>query len=591
MKALAFAQKYIRFDKTSPVTGPFRIEMYPFLAGPLNASDDIRIKRLTILKASSCLGTVCGQIINAKRIAEDVGDQIMVCQTDDDAEKFTKTRGKEWLESVPNVMRLLSSGKYAQTNSLWLFRHKFLIITGPGLSAAQSDQVRYVQTDESHLPTYPPGRLVEFEKRMGARWDRQATHITTAADEGKEVDQFYYQATQNEWHWRCPKCSELVWPLWEDDAKERYNGEKVFQWTNHQSDTMTLESIHAVCPWCQHERKDNSRDRYSLQRDADYVAMNPSAPIEFASYRWSALSAGHWIPWREMLSEYLSSLVAWNLGDLKPFEDWEKKRLCKTWIARPPTLSNDNGVLNYRVGDIWVTEQEKLRNCSIDVQSAPFHLWIQCDEWLRNGDSRRVDYQKLTTWEQARAFQQHHGIRDSDTYCDAGHEMHEVFGKCEAWGWYAMFADSDDDFEHEITNPLCKHLPKLRVRHPYSMTQKEDAYAGKHVARIQRYRNIPAGYCLSRRWSKYTMGGYLMAAKAGQSRYYGIASDINPEYTAQLNSYAYVRQQNKKSGVWEVILKQVRVDDHAFGCSSLTMLGAVIKSFFPLAETKIEKAA
>lgn len=601
MKALDFAHKYIRFDKTSPVTGVFRIEMYPFLKGPLDASDDIRIKRLTILKASSCLGTVCGQIINAKRIAEDVGDQIMVCQTDDDAEKFTKTRGREWLESVPNVMRLLSSGKYAQTNSLWLFRHKFLIITGPGLSAAQSDQVRYVQTDESHLPTYPPGRLIEFEKRMGARWDRQATHITTAADEGKEVDQFYYQASQNEWHWRCPNpnCGQLIWPLWEDDAKERYNGEKVFQWANHQSDTMTLESIHAVCPWCQHERKDNSRDRYSLQRDADYVSMNPSAPIEFASYRWSALSAGHWIPWREMLGEYLSSLVAWNLGDLKPFEDWEKKRLCKTWIARPPSLSSDNGVLNYRVGDIWVTEQEKLRDCSIDVQDAPRHFWAQCDEWLRNGDSRRVDYQKLNTWEQVRAFQQRHGVKDSDVYCDAGHAMHEVFGKCEQYGWYAMFADDADEFDHEISNPKGKQLPKIRVPYPYSQTQEQDAYSGKTGRpKVSKYLDrhgrpiIPAGYCLSRRWSKYTMGGYLMAAKAGQSRYYGIASDINPEYTAQLNSYAYVRQQNKKTGVWEVILKQVRVDDHSFGCSSLTMLGAVLRGYFPLAETKpIEVAA
>lgn len=601
MKTLDFAKKYIRFDKTSPVTGPFRIEMYPFLAAPLNASDDIRVKRLVILKASSCLGTVAGQIINAKRIAEDVGDQIMVCQTDDDAEKFTKTRGKEWLESVPNVMRLLSGSKYAQTNSLWLFRHKFLIITGPGLSAAQSDQVRYVQTDESHLPTYPMGRLVEFEKRMGARWDRQATHITTAANEGREVDQFYYQASQNEWHWRCtnPSCEQLIWPLWEDDAKERYNGEKVFRWTEHQSDTMTMDSIHAVCPWCQHLLKDNARDRYALQRGAAYVSMNPSAPIEFASYRWSALSAGHWIPWREMLSEYLSAIVSWKFGKLEPFEDWEKKRLCKTWVPRPPSLGDGANADSHTCADaqVWVTEQPQLRVCSFDVQDEDgFHLWAQADVFDRSGASRRLAYAKLDTWQQARDFQKHHLVSNLDTYCDAGHRMREVFGRCEEWGWYALFADDADSFIHMITVERGK--PKIAVQHPYSMTNEEDAFSGKS-GRPKRSRYLDArgrplvapGYCVSRRWSKYEIGGYLMAAKAGDSHSYGIARDIHPEFNPQLNSYAYVTKQNKNTGAQELVLKQVRQQDHAFATSSMNIVGAIIRGCYPLSETKIEKAA
>lgn len=599
VKTRDFATKCIRFDKTSPVTGLFRLDLYPFLGKPMDASDDIAVKRLVILKASSCLGTVLGQIINSKRIAQEVGDQIMVCQTDDDAAKWTKTRGKEWLESIPDVMRLLKDDKYAQTNDLWLFRHKFLIITGPGLSAAQSDQVRYVQTDESHLPAYAPGRLVEFEKRMGSRWDRQSTHITTAADEGKEVDRFYYEASQDEWHARCvnPKCGKLFWMLWEEDAQKAYNGERVFLWDEQQSESATLDSIRVKCPHCDTIRLDNSRDRYALQRHGDYQTKNPEASKSLKSFRWSVFAA-HWIPWRDMLAEYKAALNAWNMGDLKPFEDWEKKRLCKTWIARAPSIGAGNGSSDYKIGSVWITEHEKLRDCSFDVQSAPFHLWAQCDEWQRNGDSRRIDYQRITSWQSARAFQQHHGVADSDTYCDAGHEMHQVFGRCEEWGWYALFSDDADSFDHYIADPKGKHLPKLIVQRPYSMTNHEDAFAGKAGKRIVRYVDsrgvpiLPPGYCLSRRWSKYVIGGYLMALKGGNSRYYGIASDINSEYPAQLNSYAYVRQQNKKSGVWEVILKQVRVDDHSFSTSSQCLLGAVIKKFFPLSESKpVEIAA
>ena len=112
MKTLDFCRKFVRFDKSSPITGPFRDEMYPFIRKPMEAADSISCKRLVIYKASSCMGTVLGQIINVKRWIYDVGDQMMVCQTDDDAGLWAKTRGKNWFRSFPDAMRILSNDKY-----------------------------------------------------------------------------------------------------------------------------------------------------------------------------------------------------------------------------------------------------------------------------------------------------------------------------------------------------------------------------------------------------------------------------------------------------------------------------------------------
>lgn len=594
MKTIDFAEKYIRFDKTSPVTGPFRIAMYPFLRKPMDASDDIRIKRLVILKASSCLGTVLGQIINAKRIACDVGDQIMVCQTEDDATKWTKTRGKEWLESIPNIERLVKDDKYAKTNSLWLFRHKFLIITGPSITAAQSDQVRYVQTDESHLDEYPPGRLVEFEKRLGARWDRQATHITTAANAGREVDQFYYQGSQEEWCWRCTKCNELVLPLWDERAKKAYNGERVFIWKEFQSETATLDSIQATCPYCHALYQDTSRERYSLQRDADYKTMNPTAPIEFASFQWAAWAAAHWMPWREFLAEHLAAIHAAKLGDLKPHEDFVKKRECRSYEATIPDLGDGNGSSN---DAFWISHRalypESLRVSSFDVQAGSvdegFHLWAQCDEFLRDGSSKRIDYRKLTMWPEAKQFFSDHETKLGDVYIDAGHRMREVFQRCEEWGAYAMFSTGDSSFIHDAPNPRGKSHPNIQYMMPYSKATAEDAYVGKSGKRIRRWPKLPSGYCWALRWSKPTIGGYLMALKAGQSHYYGIPREFNPDYIAQLNSYSFVKIPDKKHGGFETILKQGPVNDHSFATSSMCITGAIVKKFFPLATTLAEQ--
>lgn len=524
----------------------------------------------------------------------------MVCQTDSDAEKWTKTRGKEWLQSIPSVMRLLSSDKYAQTNDLWLFRHKFLKISGPGITAAQSDQVRYVQTDESHLDAFPPGRLIEFEKRMGARWDRAATHISTAANAGKEIDQFYHQGSQEEWHWRCQNCNELILPLWTERAKEKYNGQQIFIWKDLPSETATLESIFAKCPYCGAEYKDNSRERFSLQRNADYVSMNPSAPIEFASFQWAAFAAAHWMPFREFLAEHFLAINAAKMGNLKPHEDFVKKRECRSYIPEIPDLGDGKGASDYEIGSVWVVQEEKARFCSFDVQDGGdgegFHLWGQCDEFLRNGDSRRVDYKKLLSWDEARNFQQHHGAEDQDTYMDAGDRMREVFARCSMWHWFALFSEAADEFVNMDPEPdnddgkgnrIDKSRPLIPIRRPYTKPLLEDSMSGKRNTdvhnRIQAVKGFPPGHCLSRRWSKPTIGGYLMALKSGNSRYYGIGKGIDENYIPQLNSYTFAKVVDKKYGTTEVILKQVRAQDHAFATSSMCLVGALIRGYFPLA--------
>ena len=132
MKTLDFCRKHIVFNRAgSPITGPFRDEQYPFLRKPFAAADDIECKRLVFLKASSSMGTVALQCILAKRIVKDVGDILFVAQSDDDAAKFSKTRGKQFMADIADAERLLSRDKYAVTNNLWLYRGKFVAIEGP----------------------------------------------------------------------------------------------------------------------------------------------------------------------------------------------------------------------------------------------------------------------------------------------------------------------------------------------------------------------------------------------------------------------------------------------------------------------------
>lgn len=590
MKTRDFAANHIRFSKTSPVTGLFRLAQYPFLGKPMDAADDIRVKRLIIFKAASCLGTVLGQIINAKRIVCDAGDQKMVCQTDDDGAMWTKTRGKEWIMSIPDAVRLISKEKYSVTNDLWIFRHKFLEISGPGINAAQSVQVRYLQTDESHLEAYPQGRLVEFEKRMGTRFDQQATHITTAPDVGREVDSFYMEGQQDEWALRC-KCGELVLPLWHEESRAKYNGEQVWQ----ERDGNPL----FVCPYCSHAHGDTDRERYALTVDGDYLTQNPSAPIQTRSFQWPVWATS-WSSWRKLFAEYRLAIEAAKLGDLKGLEDWRKKRECRSYTPSIPDFGNTQSG-GYNLGDIWAVIEPR-RFCGFDFQEGKqaegVHWWGQIDSYALTGDSRRIAFNRLESWADCRAFQLRHGVLGCNTFCDAGHRDKEVFARCAEWQWYAMLSSDDELFHHRIRIDNQESL----IENPYfTQTKAQNPMSGQAGNQTRKKKrgivsltgtNLPRGWCWSRTWSKPNIGYLLLRLKSGLAGVsYGIASDIDPRYTAQLNSYMETYDIVKRTNTRRRILKQIREDDHSFATSSLCLLGAIIRGYFPLSKQTEAKAA
>jgi len=80
-------------------------------------------------------------------------------------------------------------------------------------------------------------------------------------------------------------------------------------------------------------------------------------------------------------------------------------------------------------------------------------------------------------------------------------------------------------------------------------------------------------------------GGLLSAS-------YGIAADINPDFTSQLNSYMETWETARRTNTRKRILKQIRVEDHAFGTSCTNIIGAMIRGFFPIESiSAIEKEA
>lgn len=363
MNAIDFSTRHVVFKESSPISGAFDIDKYRFLAKPLLSLDNIRVKQTTIYKAASSVGTVCGQIAMAYRLACRPGSMLFVCQTDDDAKDWMATRGRSWFESIDYLTSLLKEGRYSIKSDLLTWPHQWLMIHGPGVNNQNSRQVRYVHTDEAHLDAWKPGFMASFTTRMGLRWDRNEFHVSTASDEStvdgegkpvsREIDVKYHEGQQDEWHLGCVHCHKLVWPLWEQYSVDHYNGHKVFQWKESQSHKETIESLVMICPYCGKETKDDPKIRYEMSMMGDYVAMNPGHDPKNESYRWSRF-APNWMRWDEILETYLKAVSIARSGSMKEMEEFTKKWLCMTWRGHIPDLMDAYVTGDYRLGDVWI---------------------------------------------------------------------------------------------------------------------------------------------------------------------------------------------------------------------------------------------
>ena len=571
--ALDYATKHVYLWQSSPVSGQFDILKYPFIRRPLLALDDIDVKETVIYGPAQSFKSVFLQIATAYRLAISQCSVLAVAQSDDDADEFSKVKLGPFLDRLPHLDRMQVA---KPTINLRRWANHELIISGPGANAQNSKSARFVHTDEAHL--YKHGMLAALMDRCGQRWNRHALHVTTAADKGTEVDIKYHQGDQREWNVRCIHCNALFEPLWEDASREKYNGHRVFQWIDNGSETETLNSIQFVCPHCDKPIENTPRNRVLMDDGADYVAMNPAADKSARSFRWNAF-ASRFKPLRDLLSIYLKAIESAKLGDFKPYENWVKKQEVRTWTGEIPQVGVANVGRDHKLSEIEVKEED-LRVISCDVQDkGGFHIWALVDLWHPNGDSKRLAYEKLASFDDLRALQEKYNVkdlRDTKTHScvaiDHGHREPEVFAACARWDWLALKSTSEEEFSHYIRR---NGQPDLQVMKPWSPVRSGNPLLGKSNA--QR-----AKLCATRLWSKPRIYSIFYTLKNGDTkRAYSIATDFSPVFVDQVHSYVPSEGVDKKTGVFtKQLWRKVKADDHGFVCGAQSLLLAILHGQF-----------
>ena len=567
--ALEYARKHVDFWQSSPIVGKFDDAKYPFIRKPLLSLDDIDAKETVVYGPTQSMKTVFAQIATAYRLAVNQCSILITAQSDDDVDEFSKVKMRPFIERLPHLIKTVTA---KPTINLIQWPSFELILSGPGENASESKSVRFWHSDESHR--YAHGRLASLANRCGYRWNRHMLHTTTAADAGTEVDGKFHKGNQQEWHVRCLHCSALFQPLWEDESRRVYNGHRVFQWLDNGSETETLDSIRFVCPHCDKPIDNTPRNRVEMDDGADYIAVNPGADRTALSFRWNAF-ATRYKPLRDLLSIYLSAIESAKLGDFKPYEDWVKKQEVRTWTGEVPQVGTVTLGRDHELSQIEVVESDLVIG-SCDVQSENgFHIWALADVWHPNGDSKRLAYDKLASFDDLRAWQLRHGIRDftpgkdrHPSLCvDHGHLQSDTFAACARYGWLALKSTDEDGFSHVVKR---KNLPDMLIEKPWSVVRPGNSLIGKSGSQS-------AKLCATRLWSKPSIYPMLYRLSRGDTtRKYGIASDISPHFTDQIASYMPSSTTDKKTGGIKPFWRKIKRQDHSFICAAQSLMLAMM---------------
>jgi hypothetical protein len=305
--------------------------------------------------------------------------------------------------------------------------------------------------------------------------------------------------------------------------------------------------------------------------------------------------AAHWISWREMLIESNSAMDAAKLGNLKPWEDYEKKRLCKIYVPRLPDFGDAKGNRDYRLGDVWQPGGETLRVLSCDPQAGkagePAHRHALVTEWDRQGNSRRVCYRRIDTAAQLHEMAAEFGVSEgkpgtnSHVIIDSGHEPRRTFRECGQFGWYA-FKGSDLQQFHAIKQGIGADAMNVTHPMPYSQPEPQSGVVGEALpksARKVRVGRLPDGwaYCITSHNPE--LYGYLYALITGTSgRYFGIAQDMPECYVKNMPGFMPLIEPDKKTAtVKKIVWKKIR-EDHYWDLEILALVIAIRSGFFPL---------
>jgi len=558
MDVVEWACEYVKLPQSARSPN-FDIDATPWLRWPMKQIADDENKEVVVMAPVGSGKTTMLEGLLPWIIAEEPGPTLVVMQTDGDARDWTDTRFHPSIKANTKVYPLLPSGKTRGNlrKGEIIFPHMPLFIGGANLSNLQSKSIRWVYLDEVWL--YKPGMVEEARRRTHDRWNSRVVMVSQAGSEGDEFDHAFTDGLIHDFCFECEGCKARQSYQWKQ-VKFKYHKTEAeeYDWE------AIGESVYYECAndECKQQYADKAENRRKLAASGEYVSRNNNAKPGRMSATYPAMAVW-WIPWRKLVTEWITAQDAQKRMNLAPLRQFIQKRLAQSWVEPNETVSLKSAVDVYRLkeyfnGEKW--EFENFRFMCVDVQQD--HFWAIIRAWSIEGKSRLLYCGKIETWEGLRMLRDKMKVPNRCVFVDRGYRPEVVAMECAK----AMTQDDPNKWNAllgEESNGYPVKIGKRRVIKPYSSYHRSTTSAGM-VSKYVKFSNLLA---------KDT----LTALMRGEGNEWQIPVDHGKDYEKQMQNEI---KREVSPGKWRYVVSKQHIGNHLWDCETMQIVAASIFKVF-----------
>ena len=517
----------------------------PWLREPMEAVADNEVKEICLLAPVGSGKSTMVEAAVQWSIVEDPGDTLCVMQTDEEASTWAETRLMRSMRECGPIRPLWPEDSKKVRKTQYLFPHVTIHVAGANKSSLQSKTIRWAWGDEVWI--WVPGMIEELRRRRHDQWNARTVLMSQAGDEKSEWHQAYELTDKREFHWLC-ECGE-----WHPYDWNHVQYDRIEDAEGRLDAIATSESARMVCPSCQKIYADDVQIRRNLSEGGKYLATTTSKKRGHIGFHFNSMAIW-WVPWRELVAEWLQADTMRRRGAFDGFRQFCQKRLAQFWNNDLEEERDELRTYGYSMSTTGPdrVDGEAHRFMTIDVQRD--HFWACIRAWNFDGTSKLLFYGKVNTVEGCEELRTRYAVEPQKTWIDTGYEAGRVYDWCGKYGWVGIKGDKAESFTWHIEGQ--KSHQRL-----YSRTQRARSPSGKVVPFVllaaDRIKDILARH------------------RNGEAAQWEVPFDVPESYKKQIDAEVKREMVAPGSGAISYKWHLRRRDNHAWDCEVYQIAAAM----------------
>jgi phage terminase large subunit GpA-like protein len=331
----------------------------PHLTDIIEACCDLKHQKVVVRACTGAGKTTVMEAVSIFAIGVEPGPMLIVAATDKEIKDWGESRLIPELKECDPIASIMDGmDRHDKRKTEILFPHMSMFLSGANITGLQAKSMRYCYGDETWL--WDKGMIGEMKARHHDRWNRKTILVTQGWETDKELphdmDKEYDDGDDRRRGFECPTCGR--WQV--------YKWEQIKWDVVHIPDTETVDreetkkTVRYECEFedCAATFPDTSENRRKLAMAGSYRPFNPHPMARVTSFTCPAWAVW-WIPWGDLVVEWIDAHAAKHKGDIEPLKKFTMKRAARVWEVES-TRINDADILSMR------TDEYRLKECPID---------------------------------------------------------------------------------------------------------------------------------------------------------------------------------------------------------------------------------